>query len=95
MVEGTGVYWRPVYAVLEGHLDLHVVNARHVRNVPWRKPDVKDSEWLATLLRMGLLRKSFVPSKDIRALRDLTRFRRTLVQSETTEKNRRGAPFRP
>jgi transposase len=88
VMEGTGVYWRPVYAVLEGHLDLHVVNARHVRNVPGRKTDVKDSEWLATLLRMGLLRKSFVPSKDIRALRDLTRFRRMLVQSETTEKNR-------
>jgi len=56
--------------------------------VPGRKTDVKDSEWLATLLRMGLLRKSFVPSKDIRALRDLTRYRRMLVQSETTEKNR-------
>ncbi|MCI4371872.1 MAG: IS110 family transposase [Thermoplasmata archaeon] len=88
VMEGTGVYWRPVYAVLEGHLDLYVVNARHVRNVPGRKTDVKDSEWLATLLRMGLLRKSFVPSKAIRALRDLTRYRRMLVQSETTEKNR-------
>jgi transposase len=87
-MEGTGVYWRPVYAVLEGHLELFVVNARYVRNVPGRKTDVKDSEWLATLLRMGLLRKSFVPSKDIRALRDLTRYRRMLVQSETTEKNR-------
>jgi transposase len=88
VMEGTGVYWRPVYAVLEGHLDLYVVNARHVRNVPGRKTDVKDSEWLAMLLRMGLLRKSFVPSKAIRALRDLTRYRRMLVQSETTEKNR-------
>lgn len=88
VMEGTGVYWRPVYAVLEGHLDLYVVNARHVRNVPGRKTDVKDSEWLATLLRMGLLRKSFVPCKAIRALRDLTRYRRMLVQSETTEKNR-------
>lgn len=88
VMEGTGVYWRPVYSVLEGHLDLYVVNARHVRNVPGRKTDVKDSEWLATLLRMGLLRKSFVPSKAIRALRDLARYRRMLVQSETTEKNR-------
>jgi transposase len=87
-MEGTGVYWRPVYAVLEGHLDLYVVNARHVRNVPGRKTDVKDAEWLAMLLRIGLLRKSFVPAKDIRALRDLTRYRRMLVQSETTEKNR-------
>lgn len=88
VMEGTGVYWRPVYAMLEGNLDVHVVNARHVRNVPGRKTDVTDSEWLATLLRMGLLRKSFIPSKPIRALRDMSRYRRTLVQSATAEKNR-------
>jgi len=87
-MEGTGVYWRPVYGILEGEFDLHVVNARHFRNVPGRKTDVTDAEWLATLLRMGLLRKSFIPSKEIRALRDLSRYRRTLVQSETAEKNR-------
>jgi transposase len=88
VMEGTGVYWRPVHVVLEGHFDLYVVNARHVRNVPGRKTDVKDSEWLAMLLRLGLLRKSFVPGPIIRALRDLTRFRRMLVQSQTSEKNR-------
>lgn len=86
--EGTGVYWRPVYAVLEGGFDLSLVNARHVKQLPGRKTDVNDAEWLATLLRHGLLRKSFVPTKDIRALRDLTRYRRMLVQSHTTEKNR-------
>ena len=86
--EGTGVYWMPVYTVLEGHFDISVVNARHVRQLPGRKTDVNDSQWLATLLRHGLLRKSFVPSKEIRALRDMTRYRRMLVQSATTEKNR-------
>lgn len=86
--EGTGVYWMPVYEVLEGHVDISVVNARHVRQLPGRKTDVNDSQWLATLLRHGLLRKSFVPSKEIRALRDMTRYRRMLVQSATTEKNR-------
>jgi transposase len=91
VMEGTGIYWRPVYEVLEGAegaLDLWVVNARHVKNVPGRKSDVIDAEWLAKLLRNGLLRKSFVPAADIRALRDLSRYRRTLVQAQTTEKNR-------
>jgi transposase len=87
-MEGTGVYWRPVNSVLEGHVDIHVVNARHFRNVPGRKTDVTDAHWLATLLRLGLLRKSFVPSKEIRALRDLSRYRRTLVHDETSTKNR-------
>jgi transposase len=87
-LEGTGIYWRPVYAVLEGQFDLTLVNARHVKQLPGRKTDVNDAEWLATLLCHGLLRKSFVPDKQIRALRDLTRYRRMLVQSETTEKNR-------
>ena len=86
--EGTGVYWMPVYAILEGHFDISVVNARHVRQLPGRKTDVNDSQWLATLLRHGLLRKSFVPPKEIRSLRDMTRYRRMLVQSATTEKNR-------
>lgn len=87
-MEGTGVYWRPVYATLEGHVDLWLVNARHVKGVKGRKTDVKDAEWLASLLRHGLLRKSFVPAKEIRAIRDLCRYRRMLVQSQTTEKNR-------
>jgi len=91
VMEGTGIYWRPVYEVLEGAggaLDIAVVNARHVKNVPGRKSDVIDAEWLARLLRSGLLRKSFVPAPAIRALRDLSRYRRMLVQAQTTEKNR-------
>ena len=60
-MESTGVYWRPVYAVLEGHFDLIVGNARHIRNVPGRKTDVKDAEWIADLVRHGLIAKSFVP----------------------------------
>ena len=88
VMEGTGIYWRPVYEVLEGALDVWVVNARHVKNVPGRKSDVIDAEWLAKLLRNGLLRKSFVPAAAIRALRDLTRYRRMLVQAQSTEKNR-------
>lgn len=87
-MEGTGVYWRPVYSTLEGHVDITLVNARHVKAVPGRKTDVKDAEWLAKLLRHGLLRKSFVPDRDIRAIRDLCRYRQMLVQSQTTEKNR-------
>jgi transposase len=88
VMEGTGIYWRPVYEVLEGSFDLWVVNARHVKKVPGRKTDVIDAEWLARLLRVGLLRKSFVPDRDIRALRDLTRYRRMLVQTQTSQKNR-------
>lgn len=88
VMEGTGIYWRPVYEVLEDAVEPWVVNARHVKNVPGRKSDVIDAQWLATLLRNGLLRKSFVPAPKIRELRDLTRYRRMLVQAQTTEKNR-------
>lgn len=87
-MEGTGVYWMPVYATLEGKLDIAVVNARHVKKLPGRKTDVSDAAWLAQLLRHGLLRKSFVPAAEIRAIRDVCRYRRMLVQSETSEKNR-------
>jgi transposase len=87
-MEGTGVYWLPVYAVLEEGFDVAVVNARHVKKVPGRKTDVSDAAWLAELLAKGLLRKSFVPAKEIRAIRDVSRYRRILVQSETAEKNR-------
>ena len=88
VMEGTGVYWRPVYEICEDAFDVWVVNARHVKNVPGRKSDVIDAEWLAKLLSSGLLRKSFIPEMDIRELRDLTRYRRTLVQEQTTQKNR-------
>jgi transposase len=70
-MEGTGVYWMPVYAVLEDALDVAIVNARHVKKVPGRKTDVSDAGWLVELLRKGLLRKSFVPRKEIRAIRDV------------------------
>jgi transposase len=87
-MESTGVYWKPVYAVLEGAFELVVGNAHHIKNVPGRKTDVKDSEWIADLLRHGLIRKSFVPPKPLRELRDLLRYRRKLVESGAAERNR-------
>jgi transposase len=87
-MESTGVYWKPVYAILEGALEMVVANAQHVKKVPGRKTDVKDAEWLADLLCHGLLRPSFVPPKPIRELRDLTRYRRKLVESQAAERNR-------
>jgi transposase len=87
-MESTGVYWRPVYAVLEGHFELIVGNARHIRNVPGRKTDVKDSEWIADLVRHGLIAKSYVPPRPLRELRELLRYRRKLVESQAAERNR-------
>src|SRR5215472_12320798 len=87
-MESTGVYWKPVYAILEGALEIIVANAQHVKKVPGRKTDVKDAEWLADLLCHGLLRPSFVPPRPIRELRDLTRYRCKLVQSQAAERNR-------
>lgn len=89
-MESTGVYWMPVYAALEaaGGFDLIVANAQHVKAVPGRKTDVKDAEWLARLVRHGLVRKSFVPALPFRELRDLTRYRRTLVEAQSAERNR-------
>jgi len=87
-MEATGIYWKPVYAVLEGEFELVVGNAHHIKNVPGRKTDVKDSEWIADLLRHGLIRKSFVPPKPIRELRDLLRYRRKLVENRSAERNR-------
>ena len=74
-MEATSVYWKPVWAVLEDDFECILVNARHVKNLPGRKTDVKDAEWLCQLLEAGLLRASFVPPKPIRALRNLTRRR--------------------
>ena len=87
-MESTGVYWRPVYAVLEEHFELIVGNARHIRNVPGRKTDVKDSEWIADLVRHGLIAKSFVPPPPLRELRGLLRYRRKVVESQAAERNR-------
>ncbi len=87
-MESTGVYWKPVYAILEGALEIVVANAQHVKKVPGRKTDVKDADWIADLLCHGLLRSSFVPPQPIRELRDLMRYRRKLVESQTAERNR-------
>ena len=87
-MESTGVYWKPVYAILEGAFQLVVANAQHIKKVPGRKTDVKDAEWIADLLCHGLLRPSFVPPKPIRELRDLTRYRRKLVEAQAAERNR-------
>ena len=87
-MEGTGIYWVPIYAILEDGFEVIVGNAHHIKNVPGRKTDVKDSEWLADLVRHGLIAKSFVPPRPIRELRDLTRYRRKLVETRTAERNR-------
>lgn len=91
-MESTGVYWQPVYNVLESAFDgavvLIVANARHMKNVPGKKTDVKDAEWIATLLRAGLLQGSFIPSQPIRRLRDLTRYRKSIVEEISSQKNR-------
>jgi transposase len=87
-MESTGIYWLPVYAALEDSFDITLANAQHIKNVPGRKTDVKDSEWIADLLRHGLLKKSFVPPKQIRELRDLVRYRRKLVEARSSERNR-------
>jgi transposase len=87
-VESTGEFWKPIYNLLEGHFEILVVNAKHVKNVPGRKTDVKDAEWLADLLRHGLVRGSFIPPQPQRDLRDLTRQRTNLVQDRATVVNR-------
>ena len=82
-MESTGVYWKPVWNILEGQFTLILANAQHVKNVPGRKTDTKDSEWLAELLQYGLLRSSFIPPQLIRDLRDLTRTRASLAQESS------------
>jgi transposase len=87
-MESTGVYWKPIYNLLEGHLELLVVNAQHIKAVPGRKTDVKDAEWLAELLQHGLLKASFIPPRLQRDWRDLTRYRTSLVQERVRIVNR-------
>ena len=87
-MEGTGVYWQPVHAALEGDFTVIVGNASHMRNVPGRKTDVKDAEWIADLVRHGLVRASFVPPPAIRVLRELVRHRKALVGTMAAERNR-------
>ena len=87
-MEATGVYWKPVYNLLEGHFELVVANARHIKAVPGHKTDVKDAQWIASLLQHGLLKASFVPSSEQRELRELTRYRTTLVEERARIVNR-------
>jgi len=87
-MESTGVYWQPVHNILEGHIEVVLVNARDIKNVPGRKTDIKDSEWLAGLLRHGLLRSSFIPPKEVRTWRSLTRTRRKYVNTQSSYKKR-------
>jgi transposase len=87
-MESTGVYWKPVWHLLEGRFELLLVNAQHLKQVPGRKTDVKDCEWIAQLLQHGLLKASFVPPPPLRQLRDLTRQRTQLVQEKVSVANR-------
>jgi len=87
-IESTGVYWKPVFNILESLLKVILVNARHIKAVPGRKTDVRDCEWLADLLRHGLLKASFIPPREIRELRELLRYRQTVVTEHTAVANR-------
>lgn len=87
-MESTGEYWKPVFNILEGNFNVLLVNAQHIKAVPGRKTDVGDAEWIADLLRHGLLRASFIPPVAQRELRDLTRFRSTFVRERATLANR-------
>jgi len=88
-MESTGVFWKPIYNLLEGHVELLLVNAQHLKAVPGRKTDVTDAEWIADLLRHGLLRPSLIPPVWQREVRDLTRARTSLSQERSRAINRR------
>jgi len=87
-IESTGVYWRPIFNILEPSVEVMLINARHVKAVPGRKTDVKDCKWLADLLRHALLKPSFIPPIEIRELRELTRYRQSLVREQASVANR-------
>lgn len=87
-MESTGVYWWPLFNVLEEHFTVVLANARHVKAVPGRKTDVRDAEWLLDLMQHGLIRGSFIPPAEIRELREFTRYRRSLIEERTREVNR-------
>lgn len=87
-LESTGVYWNPIFNILEANFEVILVNARDVKNVPGRKTDMADAEWLADLVRHGLVRGSFIPPEPIRVLRDLTRYRTSLIRQKASEVNR-------
>jgi transposase len=87
-MESTGVYWKPVFNILEEGFEIILVNARHVKNVPGHKTDKKDSKWISKLLLAGLLKGSFIPARDIRELRDLVRYKKKQIAHVASEKNR-------
>lgn len=88
-MESTGSYWKPIYNVLEAlGLDVMVVNAHHIKTVPGRKTDIKDAEWIADLLMHGLLKASYIPDKEQRELREISRYRKSLIEERAREKNR-------
>ena len=87
-MESTGVYWKPVYNLLEGLFEVLLVNAQHIKQVPGRKTDIRDCQWIAQLLQCGLLHKSFVPPRPVRDLRDLSRHRAKLAQERVSVSNR-------
>ena len=87
-MESTGVYWKPVYNILEEHFEIVLVNARHLKSIPGKKTDKKDSQRIAQFLLAGLLKGSFIPTKSIREMRDLTRYKRKLKEQIASEKNR-------
>jgi transposase len=87
-IESTGIYWRPVFHILEDVVTVLLVNAYHMKQIPGRKTDLKDAQWIARLLRWGLLKPSLIPPKPIRELRDLCRYRKKLTEQASSEKNR-------
>jgi transposase len=87
-MESTGVYWKPLFNLLEGTFAVLVVNAHHIKAVPGRKTDLRDAEWIADLLRHGLVRGSYIPDRPQRELRELVRYRRSLIGNRTQVVNR-------
>ncbi len=88
LIESTGVYWQPIFNILEGSIDVILANAQHVKTLPGRKTDLRDAEWLAELGAHGLVRASFIPPAPIRELRELTRYRTHLIQMRSQQMNR-------
>ncbi|HZY57928.1 MAG TPA: IS110 family transposase [Rubrobacteraceae bacterium] len=87
-MESTGIYWKPVFYLLEGDFECWLINAQHLHHVPGRKTDVRDAEWICELVEFGLVRPSFVPPREIRELRDLTRYRKSVIEERAREVQR-------
>jgi len=87
-MESTGIYWRPIFNILESSFQLLLVNAQHIKFVPGRKTDVKDAQWIAELLQHGLLKASYIPAAPQRTMRELLKYRQYLTQERTRESNR-------